>query len=187
METIETLGTFLDAKAKRDAVHIALLPVVSSEEWLSAGYPIRIVYGTENEVKSVPSRISQGVVDPFLTHIIKKGDRFWMFLNPGTIQGLRHEWHQPEIDNRIVPVNESEDWLRRFADKWNFNYNEMISAAASPHEDEYGNYITAQGKDLHSRAELGKDYELFWYHIQRLTAKTFDEEHKQKLSWSCSC
>jgi hypothetical protein len=36
-----------------------------------------------------------GVVDPFLVKPVEPGQRFWLFLYPGSITGLRHVWSHP--------------------------------------------------------------------------------------------
>lgn len=181
MEPIQTLGTKLKGNEQRDAIHIAILPVIAEADFLSAGEQIGFVYGTTNMVKADPNGI--GVVDPFLHDMIRKGDRFWMFLMPNTITGLRHEWTHPGVDNQPVSKSESEKWLRVFASQWNFNYNEMIENASG----EEGQYITAQGVDLHGRSELGADHDLFWQHLEAMTGKRFGEQHREEFIWSCSC
>ena len=62
----------------------------------------------------------------------------------------------------------------------------MIHTATYKKKDDW-NYIVAQGVDLHSKEELGKDFEEFWFHLEALTGKRFSEEHKNEEMWSCSC
>jgi hypothetical protein len=190
MDPIQSIGQKLRGDELRDAIHIAILPVVCGEDYLHAGEEVGLVYGTTNTVKrkqSVYGHEVLGVIDPFLhsmeSMMLKKGDVVWCFLRPGTITGLRHEWVHPALDEQRPPKNESEAWLRKFADKWNFNYNEMISGAQ---EDE--GYVVAMGLDLHSRSELDDgDEALFWQHIKNLTGFEASDQHREKFGWSCSC
>jgi hypothetical protein len=203
MEPISTIGQKLRGGEQRDAIHIAIMPVVCGEDYMRAGEEVGLVYGTSNVVKHKASVYGQaviGVIDPFLTtDMVRKGDVVWCFLKPGTITGLRHEWTHPGIDNQQPPANESEKWLRHFAEKWCFDYDEMIGIASNGSVKESFNipglpehtfdneYITARGRDLHSRQELGEDYDLFWQHMEALTGKKFDAPHREKVGWSCSC
>ena len=72
-------------------------------------------------------------------------------------------------------------WLMDFADRWQLIYDDMIAEAMR------GGTITANGVDLHSAAELGPDHDLFWKHLQELTGECFDEAHRKRFVWSCSC
>lgn len=211
MDPIQSIGKKLIGGEQRDAIHIAIMPVVCGEDHLSAGDEVGLVYGTKNVVKrknSIYGHATLGVIDPFLggdieSGMVRKGDVVWCFLKPGTITGLRHEWTRPDVDDQQPPKNGHEEWLRKFADSWNFDYDDMIGVASQgvikstfdhiPGIPGIGghtydqDWITARGVDLHSREELGEDYELFWQHLEGLTGKTFAAEHREKVGWSCSC
>jgi len=127
---------------------------------------------------------SIGIADPFLKMgDIKKSDKFWMFLHPGTITSLRHEWIHPEIDKEQKFSSESEQWLMEFASKWNMRYDEMLAGA-----QEEGGYTVARDLDLHSAGELDPgDEQLFWHHAEIVLGQKFSDEHKREFQWSCSC
>ena len=186
MEPIK-LGEKLKGGEQRDAIHIAVLPVIVDEEYMCAGEQAKLAYGTTNTVRrAMPDYGGYhglGVIDPFLKDNVRRGDKVWLFLYPQTITGLRHDWTHPAIDNPPKPSSEAERWLRDFADRWNFDYDDMVSAAI----DGEDSVITARGIDLHGSGELGEDLSLFWQHVSELTKKTFTEEHKAKVIWSCSC
>lgn len=187
METLDSLGKILPTghQQSRDAVHIAVMPVVAGDD-LCLGQRLRLAFGTTSMVLSGDRNHDDyiGIVDPFLERGPRKGQEFFMWLRPGTINSLRHEWRHPTIDAaNKKPISEAERWLRAFASKWNFDYDEMI--AASQEED---GYVTARGIDLHSASELDYgDEDLFWQHIETLTGQEFNAERKSSFMWSCSC
>jgi hypothetical protein len=187
--------------AARDAIHIAVAPMIAGEK-LHPGDHVRIMQGTSDHVVQDRSDYDAaspriGIVDPFIELDYKNdqweippGSRIWVYLYPNTITGLRHEWDHPAFSSSFretILMPEAERWLRQFADRWNFDYQNMIDAATNPDGEEWGAYITARGIDLHSRGELGEDHDLFWKHLETMTGKTFNEEHREKVGWSCSC
>lgn len=185
MDQIQTIGKILTGNEERDCIHIAILPCIAAEG-LSPGSEVGLVYGTTNQIRRKSRHYdlkSLGVVDPFLDQYVEKGQKVWVFLTPGTVTGMRHHWEHPDVDSFQVPKNDSEKWLREFADKWNFDYDQMIT------ECQYSEgYVVAQGIDLHSAKELDPgDEDLFWHHIEILTRFKYNAEHRKKFTWSCSC
>lgn len=87
--------------------------------------------------------------------------------------------------------NEHELWLRQFCDEWNFDFDELIEAGTREEgldEDGFSNrYVVARGRDLHCASELGSDLVLFWEHLEGYTGKTFGDDHREAMGWSCSC
>lgn len=187
MEPIQSIGKPLTGNEERDCIHIAILPVIAAEN-LHRGEEIGLIYGTKDQVKSKQRAYDLnpiGIADPYFEeYTIEKGQRFWCFLFPGTVTGLRHHWTHPEVDQQSVEfLSESEKWLREFADRWNFDYDDMISES---HYEE--GYITARGIDLHNRNQLASgDEDKFWDHIEVLTGFRATTNHKENFSWSCSC
>lgn len=111
-----TLGTTPPESAQRDAIHIAIAPVVAGAI-LHAGMRVILEDG-----KAIPSaKNSIGIVDPFIRQPIREGERFWLLLHQNTIVGMRHHWSHPAFSD--LPPNESrapasEAWLRSFADQY---------------------------------------------------------------------
>lgn len=82
-----------DGDRRRDAVHIAVA-AVTAEVRLSPGQHIGLTRPDNMELVG-PTDRNIGIVDPFLTEDVEPGQRFWMFLYPDTITGLRHIWTHP--------------------------------------------------------------------------------------------
>lgn len=196
-ETQDKIGKLLDESQKRDAVHFAVAPVMAAGP-IHPGEPIGFAEEGNVELVSREGKYKKiGIADPFLKGPLKNGDRFFMFLYPNTVNGMRHDWSHPAFEAAQVHAvtealtgeskKKAEQWLRNFARRWKFNYSDLIAMALQTNEENDWRYVTANGRDLHSRSELGNDYEEFWRKIEILYGKKFDEEHKDGLKWSCSC
>src|SRR5262245_24990334 len=88
------LGKPPAADAGRDAVHVAIFPATSNTEILPGEHVCLIKDTTDMVVPCGPGR-SIGIVDPFLTDPVMRGERFYVLLKPNTVTGLRHEWTHP--------------------------------------------------------------------------------------------
>lgn len=89
-QTTPKVGSLLDGTEGRDAVHFALAPM-TTDEWLKPGQHVGLL-----DKRRVSSRApSVGIVDPFLKEPVQPGQRFYLFLYPGTVTGLRHVWTHP--------------------------------------------------------------------------------------------
>lgn len=185
-DAVATMGTILTDEEGRDAVHIAVIAVVAK---------YRLEPG-ENVGKDGSKRNPIGIVDPFLKHTVKSGEKFWLFLYPRTITSLRHVWEHPafpkeeEAPAAFVDKRASELWLRKFADTCDCpSYETLIKAvhgdniadddcdwASSKIDDEYFYF---SGIDAH-----GEIPEEFWHHIEVVTGK----KCKYKPPYfACSC
>lgn len=203
-ETIENIGHKHTKSLGRDAIHVAVVQAECGDERLFPGELVRISTATGKATSNAGAPFI-GVVDPFLRRsfyspvhgqdvpvdhddgVIRKGELFFIFLFPQTITGLRHEWTHPILDAPQKELSEAERWLRGFADRWSMNYDDLIDAATSREDGEWGQYITALGKDLHSYEELGSDGPLFWENLEKLTGQKFEDNHRKKFTWSCTC
>lgn len=106
------LGTIIDASAQRDAIHIAVAPVVATE-LLKPGQRIGFDAPGCERVRARLDGI--GIVDPFLSQDVQPEQRCWMFLLPNTITSLRHEWTHPAFVPMESDKAVSEAWMRAFA------------------------------------------------------------------------
>jgi hypothetical protein len=95
------IGELIDAlaidKAERDAVHIAVCPVIATETLLP-GERIKFALGTSSARLSRIGEPDDGIVDPFLPHQVARGQCFWMFMWPGSTKALRHAWTHPAFE-----------------------------------------------------------------------------------------
>ncbi len=82
-----------DASARRDAIHIAVAPLLADEE-LRPGQ--RIGLWRNGTVLLATSRAPHvAIVDPFLTENVPRGAQFYACLIPYTVTSLRHVWTHP--------------------------------------------------------------------------------------------
>jgi len=102
MSNPPTVGQLLDPTKRhhRDAIHVAILPVVAAE----ALVPGQLIGLWEHRPPNNTVLVGQatqvlGIVDPYLTcKTVEKGQLFYMFILPNTITAQRHEWTHPVID-----------------------------------------------------------------------------------------
>jgi hypothetical protein len=175
-ETLRAIGKLVEGTPPRDAVHLAVVAVEAGEE-LPRAQPVTLVDG---KAFAYERGAPVGIVDPWLMKGAKTGQRFWLFLNPGSITSLRHDWTHPAFPAPVLiePKEESasERYLRKLADDHDLAYNVLVSTADA------GSTYTAQGYDLH----LSLDDE-DWKHVEAVTGRTYDETHREKVYFSCSC
>lgn len=103
---VPNLGKTPGADARRDAVHIAVAPVIAAES-LEPGQHV----GLSERGRAILARVGIegiGVVDPYLTEHVREGEKFWLFLYPGTVTSLRHVWSHPAFKPVVPPAEGKE-------------------------------------------------------------------------------
>lgn len=183
-----------DFPDERDAIHIATAAVFATED-LNPGDHVGFV--TKDNDKMGRSEIAPlGIVDPFLPKPVKKGERFWVFLYPGTIQSLRHNWSHPSFDVRQQLIRAIEETPAKKRMK-------AFAASLSGGEDWYGNkYDEVTFEELIDRAtqyvnggeywseggrfEGQELYDEFWDDFEELTGLKVPEGDRYSF-FSCSC
>ena len=185
-DALETLGTIIDATQKRDAIHLAVEPVVAGQT-LAPGQDVGLIEGRAYIVK--PEH-QLGIVDPFLKEPVKKDQRFWLVVYPRQIHSLRHVWTHPsfadapELADLKAPVPTdrkaaSEAWLRDFISTADCpGYEETIGAAVTSGEDG-DEYVRFSGSEAH-----GDIPPEFWDHLEIVTGRKFSN---RPAYFSCSC
>lgn len=182
-DALETLGTIIDETQKRDAIHLAVLPVIAGQR-LEPGDDVAVVDGKafSDDPETGDPLPHTGIVDPFLKRNVKKGERFWMVLYPRMVTSLRHVWSHPAFeDDEIATTNKSESvaWVTNFAKQYDMTCNEMLLAG----EDylNHSNYITGG-------SEMEGEYvpDEFWTHYEVITGKNVSDDERGSF-FSCSC
>lgn len=99
-------------EGRRDAIHVAVCPARAAEG-LMPGDRVGLT-GKDLEEVGVGAKFLVGIVDPYLSAPVKKGERFWLFLFPGTVTSLRHVWTHPafEAASRQI-IGETTEKLRK--------------------------------------------------------------------------
>ncbi len=97
-----------DENVQRDAIHIAVVPVIAAMVILP-GQSIKFAYKNNTDLVCPAGNDLIGVADPFLPNPVEVGQRFWMWLTPGSITSLRHDWTHPAFAVQINPQPIKED------------------------------------------------------------------------------
>lgn len=186
-DALKTLGKIIDSTQKRDAIHIAVEPVIAGG-YLRPGQ--HVGFYPNGTVGDVTNRI--GVVDPFLKHDVRQGDRFWLLVYPRTITSLRHVWEHPEFpsalaENSAMPPKQmsvSEKWMRAWARK--HFMEDLEYDIGTPSEDAAYAFALEIG-DTHriGSFENARDYidSEWWGHWEALTGRKGDRDQY----FSCAC
>jgi hypothetical protein len=128
------LGTLPGAAVGRDAIHVAVVPLMSSS-YLKPGEHVGWAYDQPGTVSDYTDK-KFGVVDPFLPQEeIEPGTRVWVLLYPGSISSLRHVWSHPEFDDEpavLTPKAEAEARLTEIAGSLGFSYDYFLERLEEP-------------------------------------------------------
>lgn len=182
------LGELITTEQQRDCVHIAVCPVVARDE-LRAGTNVSL----DESGRAIDSAVNAiGVVDPFLKAIVQPGQRFWLFLYPGSITSLRHDWTHPALPSEApaaLDMSEkavSERWLRAKCEAAKASYWALIDGAQE------GDYVSMGSNERESSAlnsVLLKEGEAdeVWHHIEVVLGRKFDAKHREATYFSCAC
>jgi len=165
-DTKNKIGSLIYGPASRDAVHVAVAPCMAGED-LKPG--ARVGIAIDGSAFRFTTR-DIGIVDPFLAEPVSKGERFWLFLYPGTAQNLRHEWDHPDLPTEppdSAEVAASKMWLQVYATGHELTLQNLlvgtakyVSQGSNPDpvfDDDYKNFDTPDE---------------FWQHYKTVTGET---------------
>lgn len=192
-DALATLGTIIDETQKRDAIHLAVEPVIAGMT-LAPGRRITVRDGV---AWAKADETALGIVDPFLSAPVKKGERFWFIMMPRMITSLRHVWAHPAFPDEAGtpapaddPVSKSRAWINDFAAKIDQTPNRLMEAAElwldTYHEQSWG----GSGEYTYDNSESYKDhwdaFPEFWSHYAVVTGKDVPEKARKSF-FTCSC
>lgn len=174
-----------DGDTMRDAIHIAVAPCKNGEgEPLYPGQRVGLRPNSSDRACSSDNPI--GIVDPYLDEYVKPGEWFWVLLFPQTITSLRHQWAHPAFDGgqeqdedvRVGKKAKSLEWLKAHEETFGFKSEDLIAEVEG--SDEHFSFGTTSGPDWAQTKE-------FWDHMENITGKAFDDEHRENTYFSCGC
>lgn len=199
-DALATLGTIINAGEKRDAIHLGVEPVNAGEKmmpgdhtYLQNGFAYPCAPG---------SPMAMGIVDPFLTDVVKAGERFWLIVYPRQITSLRHVWEHPAFPasgetETIAPVLVDDEKLhkmhlllgeekavakeaiRTLADSLSVDYDELLERA-----DDYvhgGGYWVEGGRFEGESIPVA-----FWDHYEKVMQTTVPANDRGSFLY-CPC
>lgn len=200
-DALETLGTIIDDTQKRDAIHLAVEPVIAKDR-LWPGQNVSSA-GQANHPNAV------GIVDPFLSKPVEAGQRFWLVLYPRTIKSLRHVWEHPafspsEIQDNLnaheslSKIEKSQKWIEDYVIQCQEHEDRIDYDYVKEESFTYENLMNFADEWVDSNQEF-PDYfyvseslrnkglpEEFWDHYEIVTGKKVKENKKESF-FTCSC
>lgn len=185
-DALETLGTIITPDEKRDAIHLAVIPI-------QAPYPVLPGQHVNSLGRIVGPYSSEavGIVDPFVTREIEKGEWFWLVIYPRKITSLRHVWSHPafpEESEASKPIQTAENiekerakaWLEDHARDLGLSYDRLLQLA-----EEYGlhgDYFVEHGSE---RMRDNFEPVEFWRNWTIVTGRIPPDPEAQFFSCSC--
>lgn len=194
-DALATLGTIITEKEKRDAIHLAVIPVVAGQA-LAAGADVYIGKdGCAYHVQMFNKPYDYiGIVDPFLKSFddslpIKEGDRFWLVIYPRTITSLRHVWEHPAFPNEDgqpkhspQEVHVSRMLIEAVADDAGLSYVDLMREIEEAVKGGWDSLASGYGYE--PDAQLN---ETFWRAWSICTGNPVPNPDTRPKYFSCSC
>lgn len=196
------LGQLATPDACRDAIHLAIAPVIAAER-LKPGESVTILQTASLKmalitVEACAPGEGVGIVDPFLKRGVKANERFYVLLYPNTITSLRHEWTHSAFETAPAvvaaqPLHANEEYsfssdmdrataranIQALADDVDLTYDALIEAAKAFLDT--GEYLCEGSQYMN--AELPDS---FWPDFELVTGRKVPGDKRWSF-FSCSC
>jgi hypothetical protein len=92
------LGATPPENAERDAIHVAVVPMVAGQT-LQPGQRVELF---TRKTALATRGVGVGIVDPFRDCAVMCGETFWLLLHPNTVTGMRHHWSHSSFSDSGV-------------------------------------------------------------------------------------
>lgn len=173
-DALETLGTIIDENEKRDAIHLAVIPVKAQEK-LFPGQDV----GKDGTIKD-----PVGIVDPFLKSPVFTDQWFWLVIYPRQINSLRHVWSHPSFEDEVNNIEQdckkkqSRAFIEDFASSYNISFDEIIEGTKDFLEGKGGIELSSEFFDIETPDE-------FWDHYEVITGKKIKRDEIYESVFEC--
>jgi hypothetical protein len=190
-DALATLGTILDEHQKRDAIHLAVEPVIAGERLQRFDH----IVIRDGKAYAADIGAGLGIVDPFLAKPVEQGQRFWFVMYPRMITSLRHVWAHPAFPDepgtpapvQVAPTSNksaSEEWLREYATRFNVYYDPETAYLTMMAEIAEGQGLVRHGNDMSGLGDL-EDSDELRRHASIVLGKEVDWSTFEYFSCSC--
>lgn len=166
-DNAQTIGQFLGHTGVRDAVHV---PIISAKAYQLLEPGQHVLLNEHGLVAACAiEHLSLGVVDPFITGQVQAGSSVWIFVRPGSISTLTHQWTHPKVIDvaEVIPDKEkARVRLQEFAEnELGVTLDTMLTAIEACRTDD--------GDALYSHSyESLCEYDGFWADYELYTGKS---------------
>lgn len=180
------VGTLIDATAQRDAIHMAIAPIIADADYAPGTHvgfmdDGRVGIGAEKKL---------GIIDPFLKRVVRENERCYIFLYPQTVTGMRHHWEHPAFEGRELThtpteIAASKLWLEEYVRRVCPYDNDMIDSGyvSFIRRAEEGE-IFYHGTDCHGPGDVEDAWDLY-HHLSIVLGRKIDQGSISVFSCSC--
>lgn len=187
-DPITTIGSLLEGEQSRDAIHIAIAPAVAAEKLVPGEH-----VGLDEKGEATAAGAPIGIVDPYLdVKSLQKGARFWLFLYPNSVTGMRHHWAHPSFGpldatkiSHADHVTKSKAWIAEHAQLLGLSVDVLMENADQwvSNTGSWPDIIVQHGSE---RWRDNFDSTNFWHHYEIVRGVTVSEDRKGSM-YCCSC